>query len=108
MTIGTRDEYSTEAAARKAVQALLLKLNAETPAAELKVPTFGTLLDKFVAEEMPERYSTHASYQSMLKNHIRPRWGDYPLEGFKPMVVEQWLRELKLAPKTKAHVRSLM
>jgi integrase len=57
---------------------------------------------------MPERYSTRASYQSMLKNHIRPRWGDYPLDGFKPMAVEQWLRELKLAPKTKANVRSLM
>src|ERR1700722_348579 len=57
---------------------------------------------------MPERYSTRASYQSMLKNHIRPRWGDYPLDGFKPMAVEQWLREPKLAPKTKANVRSLM
>ena len=36
------------------------------------------------------------------------RWGDCPLDAFKPMAVEQWLRELKLAPKTKAHLRSLM
>jgi integrase len=108
VTVGTLEEYPTETAARKAVQALLLKLNAESPAAELKVPTFGTLLDKFAAEEMPERYSTRTAYESMLKNHIRPKWANYPLEGFKPMAVEQWLRDLKLAPKTKAHIRSLM
>ncbi len=108
VTVGTRNEYPTEAAAKKAVQALLLKLNAEAPGAELNVPTFGTLIDKFVAEEMSERYSTRAAYRSMLKIHIRPKWSDYPLDRFKPMVVEQWLRELKLAPKTKAHIRSLM
>lgn len=106
--IGTRDEYPTETLARKAVQALLLKLNAETPRAEFTVPTFGALADKFAAEEMPERYSTRKSYESMLRTHIRPRWADYPLDRVKPMVVEQWFRGLDLAPKSKAHIRSLM
>ncbi|MGH9444455.1 MAG: hypothetical protein ACRD3O_01765, partial [Terriglobia bacterium] len=107
-TIGTLEQYPTETAARKAVQVLLLDLNAETPRAEIEVPAFGTLADKFVAEEMPERYSTRKSYESMLRTHIRPRWGDYPLDRVKPMVVEKWFRDLELAPKTKAHIRSLM
>ncbi|MGH9598591.1 MAG: hypothetical protein ACRD27_01900, partial [Terracidiphilus sp.] len=88
-TIGTLEQYPTAAAARKAVQVLLLDLNAEAPRAEVEVPTFGTLADKFVAEEMPERYSTRKSYESMLRTHIRPRWGDYPLDRVKPMVVEK-------------------
>jgi integrase len=44
----------------------------------------------------------------MLKTWIRPKWGNYPLDQFKPMAIEQWLRDLELAPKTKAHIRSLM
>jgi integrase len=107
-TIGTLEQYPTEATARKAVESLLLDLNAETPRAAFTVPTFGALVDKFVAEEMPERYSTRKSYESMLKMHIRPRWADYPLDRLKPMVVEKWFRDLELAPKTKAHIRSLM
>ena len=107
-TIGTIEDYPTEASARIAVQALLLKLNDETPRAGLHVPTFATVLDKFEQDEMPERYSTMTAYKSMLKVHIRPKWGDYPLDRLKPMAIEQWLRELELAPKSKAHVRSLM
>jgi integrase len=108
VTIGTKETYPTDTLARIAVQSLLLKLNSEAPRAELETPNFGALIDKFVEEEMSERYSTRKSYESMLKNHIRPKWGDYPLDRFKPMPVEQWLRQLELAPKSKAHVRSLM
>ena len=108
VTIGTCERYPTEALARKAVQALLLNLNAEAPRAELEVPSFGTLLDKYAEEEMPGRYSTRKSYESNIKTHIRPKWADYPLDRIKPMPVEQWLRALKLAPKSKAHVRGLM
>ena len=108
VTIGTCERYPTEALARKAVQALLLNLNAEAPRAELEVPSFGTLLDKYAEEEMPDRYSTRKSYESIIKTHIRPKWADYPLDRIKPMPVEQWLRALNLAPKSKAHVRGLM
>ena len=57
---------------------------------------------------MPERYSTKAAYQSYIKNQIRPRWAETQLNAVKPMPVEDWLRGLELAPKTKSHVRNLM
>ena len=72
VTIGTKEQYRNESLARKAVQALLLNLNAESPRAELEIVAFGALLDKFVTEEMPTRYSTRKSYESMKKRHIRP------------------------------------
>jgi len=56
---------------------------------------------------MPERYSTRAAYQSNLDVHIKPRWADTPLAGVKALAVENWLTGLKLAPKTKAHIRGL-
>jgi integrase len=40
--------------------------------------------------------------------HIRPRWADTPLAAMKSLAVEDWLKGLSLAPKTKSHIRSLM
>jgi integrase len=106
--IGTTDQYTTEAQARKAVEAHLLKLNAERPQHHLGAVTFGGLCDRYIAEELPERYSTRKSYLSNITVHIKPRWGDYLLAQVRPMVVEGWLRELEMAPKSKAHIRSVM
>ena len=57
---------------------------------------------------MPERHSTRASYCSNIENHIRPQWGEYHLDRIKPLPVENWLKHLQLAPKTRVHIRSLM
>jgi integrase len=57
---------------------------------------------------MPERYSTKTTHQSYLKNQIRPRWENMPLTAIKTMVVEDWVTNLTLAPKTRSHVRSLL
>jgi hypothetical protein len=63
---------------------------------------------RYEKEEMPERYSTRATYQSYINNQIRPRWAQTPMNAVKPMAVEDWLRSLDLAPTTKSHVRGLM
>ena len=107
--VGTREEYPTESAARKApvVQAILLRLNAEQPAAP-GAANFGAVIARYEQEEMPERYLTRAAYQSYINNQIRPRWAETAMSAVKPMAVEDWLRNLALAPKTKSHVRSLM
>ena len=57
---------------------------------------------------MPEQYSTRAAYKSLIKNQIKPRWALTPLSAIKSMAVEDWLRSLDLAPKTRSHVKSLM
>ena len=56
ITIGTREEYSTESAARKSplVQAILLRLNAEQPSA-VGAGDFGAVIARYEQEEMPER-----------------------------------------------------
>ena len=106
--LGDRNLYVTETQARKATQALLLRLNEESPRAEVGVASFGALLDRYVEKELSERYSTRKSHLSNIRVHIRPRWGEYPVDKMKPMAMEQWLRDLPLAPKSKTHVRGIM
>jgi integrase len=109
-TVGSLKEYPSEAAARKSptVQSLLLRINAEGQQLGIAPPSFGAVISRYEQEEMPNRHSTSTSYKSNLKNHIRPRWAETPVNGFKPMAVEDWLKSLKLAPKTRGNIRSLM
>ncbi len=66
------------------------------------------LIARYEEEELPARYSTRASYQSYLDNYIRPRWGEVAITCVRAMAVEDWLKRLKLAPKSRGHIRALM
>ncbi len=106
--VGTVDQYSTKAKAQKAAEALRLSLNNDyVPTSRT---TVGTLVDRYILEAMPERYSTSQSYKSYLNGHIRPQWGEHDLValGQNPFQVEKWLRDLPNAPKTKAHIKGIM
>ncbi len=59
----------------------------------MAVVTFGAICDRYLLEELPERYSTAKSYRSNIKNYLKPRWGDYLLEKIRPMAVEDWLKK---------------
>lgn len=107
ITIGPISEYTSESAARKSavVQAVLLRINNNTRTSS---PDFGAVIARYEQEEMPQRYSTSAAYKSYIKNYIRPRWADVSIPAVKAIGVEDWLKTLALAPKSKSHVRSLM
>jgi len=70
--------------------------------------SFGAVIQRYLAEEIPERPSTASRYQCWLKNHVEPKWRDYPIEQIKPLLVEDWLKKLNLAPKSKSHLKNLM
>jgi integrase len=106
LIVGTVEQHATESQARRAAQALLLRINVDNPNAG--VVTFGAVIERYLAEELPERHSTARSYRSWLANHIKPKWGEYPLQQIKPLAVEQWLKGLDLAPKSKGHLKNQM
>ena len=105
---GTVDQYSTKTQALKAAEALRLTLNSDYK--PTSTATIGTLVDRYILEAMPERYSTSQSYKSYLNGYIKPKWGDHDLVtlSLNPLWVEKWLRELPNARKTKAHIKGLM
>ena len=108
--IGTIEEFPTKADALKASEHLRLTANSENPRA--RTLSFGALLDRYMKEEMPERHSTNLAYRSYIETHIRPRWANLPLSKLvakgAPFTVEQWLKSLDLAPKTRGNIRNVM
>lgn len=63
--------------------------------------TVASIIDRYLAEDMPTRQSTASSYRSML-NRIRSEWGPLMLDDFLIDVssVERWLRDLKTLART--------
>jgi integrase len=104
--IGTKAQYPTKAAARKAAE--MIKLAVAAVGKEQAVPLVSVLVERFRAERMPDRQSTRRGYNSYLNNYILPVWGALPITALQPRQVELWLKGLHLAPKSKAHIRGLL
>ncbi|MHB1938502.1 MAG: tyrosine-type recombinase/integrase [Acidobacteriaceae bacterium] len=114
-------EYQTETAARRALQALLLKINGSEAYIAQRSPTFGTVLDKFITDEHLKeikaqrpgetvedglKFSTTVGYLSVIKVHLRPSWSKVLLTDIKPLAVQEWLKQLNLSPKTKQNIKA--
>jgi hypothetical protein len=52
-------------------------------------------------------YSTASSYLSVIKQ-VRLKWGETRISRMKPLGVQEWLKKMDAAPKTKGHVKALM
>src|SRR6266566_689084 len=100
------EKYPTESRARTASMSLLLSINQGKPEG-VPVP-FGAVIERYLAQELPERNSTASRYRSWLKNYIKPKWAECSLDQIKPLAVEDWLKRLCLAPKSKSHLKNLM
>ena len=123
MFLGT-DRFPTQVAVERHLEAFVLKLNSENPTQAILEPTFNAVLDRFVEEEklleiMQLRpgdrssldgelsYSTASSYLSVIKQ-LREKWGGTRITRIKPLQVQEWLKKMDAAPKTKGHVKALM
>jgi integrase len=118
------EEFATQTAAERHLEHLVLKLNDEHPALAVYDPPFDVILDRFIADERlleiksirpgektegvgELSYSTATGYLSNIKR-IRERWGTFPISRMKPMKIQEWLKGLDLAPKTKGHIKAVM
>jgi integrase len=102
--IGTKQEFTTKAAAWEEVDRLEIQQHRKLPNGD----TVQSVIARYEAERMPTRCSTARVYRSFLKNHISPKWGETRIQDVEPRPVELWLKELPLSPKSKTHVRSLL
>jgi integrase len=102
--LGNLSELSREQALKKA-DAVRQELRF-TP--QPSAPKVRVLVEQYQAEKMPTRASTSRVYKLWLRNYILPQWGEYPITKLQPRPVELWLASLKLAPKTRGHLRGLL
>jgi integrase len=103
--IGTKQQYPTKAAARRAAD----PFHRPAPAPDAG-PTFRKVLRAYMKEQMPKRFSTRRGYRSWLRNHILPRWGGgHLLTEVQPRPVKLWLDSLTdLTPKSRGHIKGLL
>ena len=66
------------------------------------------LVKEYKAEKMPARKDTHRTYQSWIRAHIRPKWGESPITDLQARPVELWLDSLPLGPKSRVHIRGIL
>jgi integrase len=103
--VGTVAQYPTEAQAWRAAESFRLAVCSEEQNEKI---LFGALVDRSVREKLPKRHSTASTYRSWITHHVKPKWEGVPIRKVKPLLVEEWLMSLDLAPKSKGHVRSIM
>lgn len=118
------EEFPTRSEALDRLDFFVRQLNSGHPHTALGPKTFGDLLDRFIkSERLLEikklrpgesnmsredlSFTTAGSYLSLIR-HIRTRWDKKKIGQVKPYLVEEWLKSLKLAPKTKGNIKALM
>ena len=113
--VGTTMKYQTRSAVDRCSKVAYLRMKINSDRASLPVESFALVLERYVQEEIPKRFSTQSAYLSYINNHIRPRWGESLLTEVKPLAVRDWLRVITdkkgqrpLASKTRGHIKGLM
>lgn len=105
-TVGSLSAFRTKAAAWRAVESIRQTLMKPVPTSS--VPTVKELSQRYISEKLPLRSETARVYCSWLNNHVLPQWGDALITDIQPRPVELWLRQLRLSPKSKSHVRNML
>ena len=117
-------QYPTEAKVLVRLQKDVLRINGPQAYRAQNFPTMGLVIDRFMSEERIEEivkqqpgeatitdglsYSTARGYRSYLTKHVKSKWGSTPLAAVKALEVTEWLKSLKLSPKTRGQVRALL
>ena len=118
------EKFPTQVAVERHLEALVLKLNSDNPALAILEPTFNAVLDRFVEDERlleikelrPGDRSSARRGIELLDGNVVPqrhqtgsaKWGGARITRIKPVQVQEWLKKMDAAPKTKGHVKALM
>jgi integrase len=124
VTIGPVSKYPTEADANRAVELIRLNINQEVtddrPGPLLTVEilarhyTERELGNDHDDDDYAKSSTTKDIYESILKNWIVPKWGQYRLKEVRTIAIQDWLRGLTrkaggpLARSTKSKIRNVM
>jgi integrase len=122
--VGSLVELPTLRAARKAVEAERVAINARPAAVPagltiqhlvthyeahgLTEPQRGQSQDHEASEDEPKAHSTRMRYRCQIRKWILPRWGSVGLRDVHTVEVKHWLCRLPLARPTRSSIRNLL
>jgi integrase len=74
-----------------------------------KKKTLEEWVDEWIALKAAERqHKTVFRYEDLLRKHVLPKLGARPLQQIKPIEIQQLYAELKLAPRTRHHIGTVL
>jgi integrase len=107
--LGTQQQLPTKSAARKAADRLKQDMAKQQP---VRPKEEGPLVSEIIAgyreRRMPKRYSSRRAYESRIKNHVMPKWGQHSILELQACPVEDWIMGLELASRSKGAIRALI
>ena len=101
----TLGRFATKTAAWNAAQVFRAKLPQPQ---QTGAPTVAALVEQYRSEKMPARLDTHRGYESWIRVHILPKWGQKAITDLQARPVEAWLGSLALSPKSRVHIRGIL
>ncbi len=101
-------EYPTERDVRKAIEPTVVQVNSGADRAKVE-GIFGSVIDLYRKEHLPGlEHSTQQVNSYLLRNYIEPKFARAAIRDVEPLEVVTWFKELRLAPTTKASIRSVL
>lgn len=70
--------------------------------------TYGAWLDQWVPTQVHLKPGGRDTMEGIVRKHLRPRWGDTPLNAITKTDIQTWLTELDRAPATVARIHGVM
>jgi len=105
--LGTLAEIPTKTKALHIAEGHRLTANAGVPTAA--PVTFEAAARAYIASDrFPQRHTTNKSYRNYLERYAIQQFGSLAIGEVKPLLVDRWLKQLTIAPKTRAHIKSVM
>lgn len=104
--IGPAESFPTKASAQRAAEVIRGEVLKRTT-----IPASGrvkTLIEQYRAEKMPLRAMTRQGYNAWLNQYILPQWSERSIQDLQARPVDQWLKSLRLSPKSKVHIRGMI
>src|SRR5216684_3493777 len=68
VTIGSKEQFPTKGAARKSQVAESMRIKINGLYNTLKGTLFNTVIERYMREEMPRRFSTRHTYEAYIQN----------------------------------------
>jgi len=102
------EEYPTEAALRKALAPKVILANSENDRSKVDA-AFGDVVVIYRSDHLPNlEHSTQQTNSYFLDNYIEPKFSTVKIANVSALSVKRWLDGLKLAPSTRAGIRSVI
>jgi integrase len=105
--IGTTKEYPTKASAWRAAKTLRDAVENQVTISS-GAPMVKAVVAQYRTEKMPTRLDTNRGYESWIRVHTLPKWGQNLITDLQARPVEMWLESLVLAPKSRTHIRGIL